>query len=136
MIVIANVRLIDGLADAARGPVDVVVDGERIAAIRAAATGPTPPGELGATRIDGTGRTLLAGHPGEPVLRQRRHRVERLAVDEAVVDLVGASRSAAGVQLGASPRASLALMKAAQARLAGKTVDGKALSEKVRARLA
>jgi MoxR-like ATPase len=32
-----------------------------------------------------------------------------------VVDLVGASRSAAGVQLGASPRASLALMKAAQA---------------------
>src|SRR6266542_6127798 len=32
-----------------------------------------------------------------------------------VVALVGASRSAAGVQLGASPRASLALMKAAQA---------------------
>src|SRR5207248_2248699 len=32
-----------------------------------------------------------------------------------VVDLVGATRSAAGVQLGASPRASLALMKAAQA---------------------
>lgn len=32
-----------------------------------------------------------------------------------VVDLVGATRSAAGVQLGASPRSSLALMKAAQA---------------------
>ncbi|MDB6020955.1 MAG: ATPase associated with various cellular 3 [Pedosphaera sp.] len=32
-----------------------------------------------------------------------------------IVDLVGATRSAAGVQLGASPRASLALMKAAQA---------------------
>src|SRR5690242_7207367 len=32
-----------------------------------------------------------------------------------VVDLVGATRSAPGVQLGASPRASIALMKAAQA---------------------
>jgi MoxR-like ATPase len=32
-----------------------------------------------------------------------------------VVDLVGATRSAAGVQLGASPRGSLALMKIAQA---------------------
>jgi MoxR-like ATPase len=32
-----------------------------------------------------------------------------------VVDLVGATRTAPGVQLGASPRASLALMKAAQA---------------------
>jgi MoxR-like ATPase len=32
-----------------------------------------------------------------------------------VVDLVAATRKAAGVQLGASPRASLALMKAAQA---------------------
>jgi MoxR-like ATPase len=32
-----------------------------------------------------------------------------------VVDLVGATRSATGVQLGASPRASIALMKAAQA---------------------
>ena len=32
-----------------------------------------------------------------------------------VVDLVGATRRTAGVQLGASPRASLALMKAAQA---------------------
>ena len=32
-----------------------------------------------------------------------------------IVDLVGATRTAAGVQLGASPRASLSLMKAAQA---------------------
>ena len=32
-----------------------------------------------------------------------------------VVDLVGATRAARGVQLGASPRAALALMKAAQA---------------------
>jgi MoxR-like ATPase len=32
-----------------------------------------------------------------------------------IVDLTGATRSAAGVQLGASPRASIALMKAAQA---------------------
>jgi MoxR-like ATPase len=32
-----------------------------------------------------------------------------------IVDLTGATRNAAGVQLGASPRASLALMKAAQA---------------------
>jgi MoxR-like ATPase len=32
-----------------------------------------------------------------------------------IVDLVGATRHAPGVQLGASPRASLALMKAAQA---------------------
>ena len=32
-----------------------------------------------------------------------------------IVDLVGATRTAAGVQLGASPRASIALMKAAQA---------------------
>jgi MoxR-like ATPase len=32
-----------------------------------------------------------------------------------IVDLVGATRSAAGVQLGASPRACIALMKAAQA---------------------
>ena len=31
------------------------------------------------------------------------------------MDLVGATRTAAGVQLGASPRASIALMKAAQA---------------------
>lgn len=61
MIVIGNVHLIDGVADAARGPVDVVLDGERIVTIRDARPGPVPPEEAGATRIDGTGRTLLAG---------------------------------------------------------------------------
>jgi len=61
MIVVGNVRCIDGVADAARGPLDVVIDGERIAAIRPAAPGPVPPAEADATRIDGTGRTLLAG---------------------------------------------------------------------------
>jgi imidazolonepropionase-like amidohydrolase len=62
------VRLIDGVADRAREDVDVVVDGERIAAIVAhgAALPPDPdPGgdEEGrpAARIDGRGRTLLPG---------------------------------------------------------------------------
>ena len=45
--------------------------------------------------------------------------VENVRISEElkryVVDLVGATRIAAGVQLGASPRASIALMKAAQA---------------------
>jgi MoxR-like ATPase len=45
--------------------------------------------------------------------------VERTRMSEElkryVVELVGATRSAAGVQLGASPRASIALMKSAQA---------------------
>jgi MoxR-like ATPase len=48
-----------------------------------------------------------------------RHAVERIRVSEElkryVVELVGATRTAPGVQLGASPRASIALMKAAQA---------------------
>ena len=48
-----------------------------------------------------------------------RRAVEGVRISEElkryVVDLVGATRTAAGVQLGASPRASLALMKAAQA---------------------
>lgn len=48
-----------------------------------------------------------------------RQRVKEVLVSEElkryIVDLVGATRQAAGVQLGASPRASLALMKAAQA---------------------
>ena len=48
-----------------------------------------------------------------------RREVEQTRISEElkryVVDLVGATRSATGVQLGASPRASLALMKAAQA---------------------
>ena len=48
-----------------------------------------------------------------------RHAVDRVRISEElkryVVDLVAATRTAAGVQLGASPRASIALMKAAQA---------------------
>jgi MoxR-like ATPase len=48
-----------------------------------------------------------------------RHAVKDVRVSEElkryIVDLTGATRHAAGVQLGASPRASLALMKAAQA---------------------
>jgi MoxR-like ATPase len=48
-----------------------------------------------------------------------RQAVESVRISEElkryVVDLVGATRSASGVQLGASPRASISLMKAAQA---------------------
>ena len=48
-----------------------------------------------------------------------RRAVENVRISEElkryVVDMVAATRTAAGVQLGASPRASLALMKAAQA---------------------
>src|SRR5438132_702828 len=48
-----------------------------------------------------------------------RRAVQNVRISEElkryVVDLVGTTRSAPGVQLGASPRASLALMKAAQA---------------------
>jgi MoxR-like ATPase len=48
-----------------------------------------------------------------------RHAVQNVRISDElkryVVDLVGATRSASGVQLGASPRASIALMKAAQA---------------------
>jgi MoxR-like ATPase len=48
-----------------------------------------------------------------------RRAVEEVRISEElkryVVDLVGATRTTAGVQLGASPRASIALMKAAQA---------------------
>jgi imidazolonepropionase-like amidohydrolase len=57
-IVFEGVRLIDGLADAARSGVDVVVEGGRIAAIRPTGSAPRPPG---ATVIDGHGRTLLPG---------------------------------------------------------------------------
>ena len=50
---------------------------------------------------------------------QLKHAAQSLRISEElkryVVDLVAATRKAAGVQLGASPRASLALMKAAQA---------------------
>ena len=48
-----------------------------------------------------------------------KHAVQEVRVSEElkryIVDLIGATRSAAGVQLGASPRASLALTKSAQA---------------------
>ena len=48
-----------------------------------------------------------------------KHAVQEVRVSEElkryIVDLVGATRTTAGVQLGASPRASLALTKAAQA---------------------
>lgn len=48
-----------------------------------------------------------------------RRAVEQVRISDElkryVVDLVGATRAAAGVQLGASPRASIGLMKAAQA---------------------
>ena len=48
-----------------------------------------------------------------------RHAVDNVRISEElkryVVDLVAATRTAGGVQLGASPRASIALMKAAQA---------------------
>ena len=54
----------------------------------------------------------------DDVLAMRRRAASVRMSDELkryVVDLVGATRTAPGVQLGASPRASLALMKAAQA---------------------
>ena len=50
---------------------------------------------------------------------QLKHAAQQVRISEElkryVVDLVGATRSVSGVQLGASPRASLALMKTAQA---------------------
>ncbi len=67
------------------------------------------------------------GHPIDTIgpcvsmedVRALRHHVAGVRVSDElkryVVDLVAATRTASGVQLGASPRASLALMKAAQA---------------------
>lgn len=58
-ILVADTRLIDGRADAARGHVDVTIDGERIVAIEA-----HDPARLvtpGTERIEGRGRTLLPG---------------------------------------------------------------------------
>jgi imidazolonepropionase-like amidohydrolase len=51
-----NVRVFDGKADRLTGPLNVLVRGNRIAAIGPAAA-PSP----GATVIDGTGRTLMPG---------------------------------------------------------------------------
>lgn len=50
-------------------------------------------------------------------------------IDAAIQEALAETGAASAKQMGA-------VMKAAQARLAGKRVDGKALSEKVRARLA
>jgi imidazolonepropionase-like amidohydrolase len=58
-ILIADVRLIDGLADDATDHVDVVVDGDRIAAVEP--HDPARAGVDGTERIDGAGRTLLPG---------------------------------------------------------------------------
>jgi imidazolonepropionase-like amidohydrolase len=58
-ILIADVRLIDGIADDARDHVDVVVEGETISAVE-----PHDPARTvanGTERIDGAGRTLLPG---------------------------------------------------------------------------
>jgi imidazolonepropionase-like amidohydrolase len=58
-VIIRGARLIDGLATEARTGLDVVVKGDRIAAVEAFdPTRPTPPG---AQVIDGTGSTLLPG---------------------------------------------------------------------------
>lgn len=69
----------------------------------------------------------LAGHPLNEVtavvsgqeIRMMRDAVKQVRVSDElkryVVDLVGATRTFEGVQLGASPRASLSLMKSAQA---------------------
>ena len=54
-----------------------------------------------------------------PEITALKHAVRNVRISEElkryIVDLTNATRKAAGVQLGASPRASLALMKAAQA---------------------
>src|SRR6266849_2812052 len=47
--------------------------------------------------------------------QEQRHPIDTLAACVSVDDVLGVRRRASGVQLGASPRASLALMKAAQA---------------------
>ena len=58
-ILIADVRLIDGLADSATEHVDVLVDDDRIAAVEP--HDPARAGLDGAARIDGAARTLLPG---------------------------------------------------------------------------
>lgn len=56
---IRDVRLIDGIADEARPGVDVVIDGERIAAVEP--HDPSRPPAPGEVVVDGSGRTLLPG---------------------------------------------------------------------------
>lgn len=80
-----------------------------------------PPQEVAILTAQQHNHPLDALHPcvsGPEVLALRRA-VQTVRISEEmkryVVELVGATRTAPGVQLGASPRASLALMKAAQA---------------------
>jgi imidazolonepropionase-like amidohydrolase len=58
-VLIRDVRVIDGVGDTARPRQDVVVDGERIAAVEA--HDPLRPVGAGAVVLDGAGRTLLPG---------------------------------------------------------------------------
>jgi len=60
VIVIENVRLIDGIADHAMAAMDVTIDGERITTVRPHVPGAAPMFQEG-TVIDGAGRTLLPG---------------------------------------------------------------------------
>jgi len=59
--ILAGVRLIDGVADGAIGPVDIEVDGDRIAAIRPAADNADRPSDSATRLIDGRGWTALPG---------------------------------------------------------------------------
>ncbi|MCU1262572.1 MAG: GatB/Yqey domain protein [Bryobacterales bacterium] len=78
---------------------------------------------------------------GRPELADKEDS-ERLIIESylpaaASPEEIDAAVAAAVAETGAnSPKQMGAVMKAAQARLAGKTVDGKSLSEKVKARLA
>jgi hypothetical protein len=60
VIVIENVRLIDGIADHAMTAMDVTIDGERITTVRPHVPGAAPMFQEG-TVIDGAGKTLLPG---------------------------------------------------------------------------
>ena len=60
MIVVENVRLIDGIADHAMSAMDVTIDGQRISMVRPHVHGAAPMFPEG-TVIDGAGRTLLPG---------------------------------------------------------------------------
>jgi uncharacterized protein len=78
---------------------------------------------------------------GRPELAEKEDS-ERVIIESylpaaASPEEIDAAVAAAIAETGAnSPKQMGAVMKAAQARLAGKTVDGKSLSEKVKARLA
>jgi hypothetical protein len=68
------------------------------------------------------------------LIKQRREAADMPAApsDQEIADAITAAISETGVT---SVKQMGVVMKAAQAKLAGKRVDGKALSEKVRARL-